>query len=92
MNIVFKIFFSLFLLAAITLSSCHKNSIPCPGNGQTTASSLSKFDEDGNLKESRKKKKFSGKNERGLMNKKQDDRLKARRKTSLGDKPKNMKK
>ena len=87
-----KFIFSILLLVLISFSSCKKNSYPCPGNGQSTASSLSKFDDDGNLKETRRRKKSKGKDERGLMNKQQDDRLKARRKTSLGDKPKNMKK
>ena len=71
--------------------SCNKRRYPCPGAGQTSASSLSKFDEEGNLKEGKKKRKIT-KNDRGLVNKKQDDRLKNRRKTSLGEKPKNMKK
>ena len=90
MNFSIKVFLSFSFLVVVTLSSCTKNSYPCPGSGRSTAASLSRFDEDGNLKETKKKAK--AKNERGLVSKKQDDRLKNRRIESLGDKPKNMKK
>ena len=89
-NFSTKIIFLFSFLCIFALSSCNKNSYPCPGSGQSTAASLSKFDEDGNLRESNKKAK--AKNERGLVSKKQNGRLKNRRKESLGDKPKNMKK
>ena len=86
-----KIILLLFstLLMLITQSSCRRNSIPCPGNGTMSAKDLSLFDEEGNLKSEKKKKK--GKDDNGLVNKKKDDRLKARRKESLDDKPKHMK-
>ena len=73
------------------LSSCRKRSYPCPGNGQTSASTFSRFDEDGNLKSEKKKKKIK-KNDRGLVDKKQVKRLKSHKKKSLNDKPKNFKK
>lgn len=78
------------IVMVIGFSSCKKNSIPCPGNGTVSARDLSLFDQDGNLK-SEKKKQKSKKDESGLVNKKQSDHLKARRKESLDDKPKHIK-
>lgn len=91
MKVNFKIILFSISIIGIGFTSCKRNSIPCPGNGTSSARDLSLFDTDGNLKSDKKKKK-SKKDESGLVNKKQDDRLKARRKASLHDKPKNMKK
>lgn len=87
-NFNFLIF--LIITVIIGFTSCKRNSIPCPGNGTVSARDLSLFNEDGDLKSGKKKKK-SKKEESGLVNKKQDDRLKARRKESLDDKPKHLK-
>ena len=90
MKVNFKILIFFVAIVSIGFTSCKSNSIPCPGNGTTSARDLSLFDTDGNLKSTKKKK--SKKEESGLVSKKQDDRLKARRKTSLHDKRKNLKK
>lgn len=84
-----KVFIISLLGIVLLFSSCSKRSYPCPGNGKADARDLSLFDDEGSLKS--EKKKDPKKTERGLVTKKQDDRLKNRRKTSLGDKPKHMK-
>ena len=90
-NIMRKLFFLFISLGVVlSISSCNKRRYPCPGNGTAEARDLSLFDEEGNLKST--KKKSQKKTDRGLVTKKQDDRLKNRRKKSLDDKPKNMKK
>ena len=74
-----------FLLSAFP--SCKKKSYPCPGLGQSTEADISKFDEDGNLKNSKgKKKKAPTKrinHESGLVNKKSPKQIKTPKKTRL---------
>jgi hypothetical protein len=74
-----------FLLSA--LPSCKKKSYPCPGLGQVSEADLSQFDENGQLKGSKGKKK-KGPTKRidhdsGLVNKKSPKQIKAPRKTHL---------
>lgn len=83
-------FITVFFVGLLCITSCNKRRYPCPGGGTSSHRELSLFDEDGNLKSEKGKK--SKKDERGLINKKQDVRLKARRKQALDDKPKHMKK
>lgn len=59
-----------FIVLAISFSGCSK-SYPCPGNGTMKAADLSMFDEDGNPKSSRDKKKKGN----GLVNKKEPRRI-----------------
>ena len=73
-----------FLLSAFP--SCKKKSYPCPGLGQVSEADLSKFDEDGNLKNGKGKKKAPTKrisHDSGLVNKKSPKQIKAPRKTHL---------
>ena len=75
-----------FLLS--TIPSCKKkNSYPCPGLGQMTEADISQFDENGQLKNSKGKKK-KGPTKRinhdsGLVEKKNPSNLTAPRKTKL---------
>ncbi len=77
----------LFLIS--TLPSCKKkNSYPCPGLGQMTEADVSQFDESGQLKNAKGKKKSKGPTKRinhdtGMVNKKNPKNLKAPRKTQL---------
>ncbi len=73
-----------FLLTA--LSSCKKKSYPCPGLGQVSEADLSKFDENGQLKNGKGKKKAPTKrinHESGLVNKKSPKQIKDPKKTKL---------
>jgi hypothetical protein len=73
-----------FLLS--TLPSCKKKSYPCPGLGQVSEADLSKFDENGQLKNGKGKKKSPTKridHDSGLVNKKSPKQIKAPRKTHL---------
>jgi hypothetical protein len=74
-----------FLLSA--LPSCKKKSYPCPGLGQVSEADLSQFDDKGQLKNAKgKKKKGPAKridHESGLVNKKSPKQIKAQRKTHL---------
>lgn len=79
------VLFSTLLFA----SSCKKTDYPCPGLGQTDSADLSPFDQDGNLKESGRKKKGS-KNKvgrfdanTGLIDKKKPAKLNKPQKTRL---------
>lgn len=74
-----------FLLTAIP--ACKKKSYPCPGLGQANEADVSQFDENGQLKNSKGKKK-KGPTKRinhdsGLVNKKSPKQIKAQRKTRL---------
>jgi hypothetical protein len=70
------------LWVAACLAGCHKKDYPCPGLGQTSEADMNLFDEDGQLKESKKQKKTKDKNN-GLVNKKQPKKLRAPRKTHI---------
>lgn len=52
-------YFLLIVFAVLTLGSCHKKQVMCPGLGQTNEADLSLFDADGKLKDTGKKKKKS---------------------------------
>jgi len=77
----------LFLIT--TLSSCKKkNSYPCPGLGQMTEADVSQFDDSGQLKNAKGKKKTKAPTKRinhesGLVDKKSPKNLKAPKKTQL---------
>ncbi len=75
------------VLLLSTFPSCKKKSYPCPGLGQVSEADLSKFEEDGSLKNGKgKKKKAPTKrisHESGLVNKKSPKQIKAPRKTRL---------
>ncbi len=73
-----------FLLSAFP--SCKKKTYPCPGLGQVSEADLSKFDENGQLKNGKGKKKAPTKrinHDSGLVNKKSPKQIKAPRKTHL---------
>lgn len=75
-----------FLLSA--LPACKKKSYPCPGLGQVSEADLSQFDENGQLKTAKGKKKKGGparriNHESGLVNKKSPKQIRAPRKTHL---------
>jgi hypothetical protein len=75
------------LLSAIP--SCNKSkSYPCPGLGQVSEADLSLFDDKGELKNAKGKKKKKGPEKRinhesGLVNKKSPKQIKSQRKTHL---------
>ncbi len=74
-----------FLLAS--LPACKKKSYPCPGLGQASEADISQFDENGQLKNSKGKKK-KGPTKRinhdsGLVNKKSPKQIRSPRKTHL---------
>jgi hypothetical protein len=62
-------------------TGCHKNDYPCPGLGKSSEADLSKFDENGKLKEDGKGKRIN--KQSGLVNKKNPKKLRAPRKTHL---------
>jgi hypothetical protein len=74
-----------FLLSA--LPSCKKKSYPCPGLGQVSEADLSKFDENGQLKSGKGKKKNTPtkrvNHETGYVNKKTPKQIRDPRKTKL---------
>lgn len=70
-NLTLFIFFSSILIFG---TSCSK-SYPCPGNGTMKAADLSLFDEDGNPKSSKGKKRSTN----GLVGKKEPKRIHKRR-------------
>ncbi len=74
-----------FLLSA--LPSCKKKTYPCPGLGQVSEADLSQFDEKGQLKNGKgKKKKGPTKrinHETGYVNKKNPKQIRDPRKTKL---------
>lgn len=70
------------LLVAMAIGGCHKKDYPCPGLGQTSEADMNQFDEDGQLKETKKQKKIKDKSN-GLVNKKQPKKLRAPRKTHI---------
>jgi len=70
------------LLGAMAIGGCHKKDYPCPGLGQTSEADMNLFDEDGQLKETKKQKKTKDKSN-GLVNKKQPKKLRAPRKTHI---------
>jgi len=77
------------VLGSSLVSSCNKTkSYPCPGLGQVQEADLSLFDENGQLKNAKRKKKKNGpvkriNHESGLVNKKSPQQIKAPRKTRL---------
>jgi hypothetical protein len=62
-------------------TGCHKNEYPCPGLGKSTEADLSKFDENGKLKEEGNGRRIN--KQSGLVNKKTPKKLRAQRKTHL---------
>jgi hypothetical protein len=71
-----------------TVPACKKKTYPCPGLGQMNEADISQFDESGQLKNSKGKKKKSAPNRRinkdtGLVNKKSPNQIRAPRKTRL---------
>jgi hypothetical protein len=74
---------SLMVFAVTVLSTgCHKNDYPCPGLGKSTEADLSKFDENGKLKDDKNGNRRINKTS-GLVNKKSPKKLRAPRKTHL---------
>jgi hypothetical protein len=74
-------------LLLLALPACKKKSYPCPGLGQVSEADLSQFDENGQLKNSKgKKKKTPTKrvdHDSGLVNKKSPKQIRSPRKTHL---------
>jgi hypothetical protein len=74
----------LFLLAGmfiVSAASCNKKDYPCPGLGQSNEADISMFDETGKLKSEKDKGRMDRKT--GLVKKKKDKRLTAKRKTHI---------
>jgi hypothetical protein len=79
-----KNIFFLLLIAGMFIfsaSSCHKRDYPCPGLGQSNEADISMFDETGKLKSDKDKGRMDRKT--GLVKKKKDKRLTAKRKTHI---------
>ena len=70
------------LFISILNTGCHKNDYPCPGLGKSTEADLSKFDENGKLKDDKNGGRRINKTS-GLVNKKNPKKLRAPRKTHL---------
>jgi hypothetical protein len=89
MNMLKKLPIYLVLVLTIVLSNiaCKKKSYPCPGLGQSSEADLSLFDEKGELKNQKGKKKKGPvkrvNHESGLVNKKSPKQIKAQRKKHI---------
>jgi hypothetical protein len=70
------------LIITILNTGCHKNEYPCPGLGKSSEADLSKFDENGKLKDDKNGNRRINKTS-GLVNKKSPKKLRAPRKTHL---------
>lgn len=71
--------FILLLLVCCFTYACKNTTYPCPGSGQYKETDLSLFDEDGKPLSKNKRKKYTKKNENGLINKAQPSKLQRKR-------------
>ena len=67
------------MILSIISFSCKNTTYPCPGSGQVKEMDLSLFDEDGKPFSKKKRKKYSKKNDNGLINKPQPEKLQRKR-------------
>jgi hypothetical protein len=81
-HIISRVILASLIVGIFTVNACKRKDYPCPGLGQSSEADMSLFDENGQLKETKKQKKVKDKSN-GLVNKKQPKRLRAPRKTHI---------